>query len=150
VPEPGPERPLAANQLDFTQASEQRATFEHNGGCKYGDRHPKLRQLFRLTEFVQAFVYGEQAAQRKQHQGDNKAPEVTEFSIAQRVLDVRWPLRLFQTEVQQDLVAGVRIAVNRFGEHAAGAGKPRSPTLGKCDAKIGHESVENCPGGGLM
>ncbi len=53
-----------------------------------------------MLQLVNPLVDREQAAHRKQQDRDDKAPEVAELAIAERVLRIGTALRLCEPEIQ--------------------------------------------------
>ena len=97
-----------------------------------------------MCQFVVALVNRKQTAHAEQQDGDNEAPEITEFAVTKRMFFIRRSLRLLQSQVEQHLVSCIRVGMYRLGQHAAGPRQPGGPGLGDGDTEVGDESVENC------
>ncbi len=98
--EPLAERTVATYFLDFAQAAQQGCRFEDDGQREDDDRNPDHRQRLRMLQLVNPLVDREQAAHRKQQDRDDKAPEVAELAIAERMLRIGTALRLCEPEIQ--------------------------------------------------
>ena len=137
------ERPLSPQVRDLAKTAEQGESFQHKCEAQHGKRNPDTVKRLRMGKLVQALVNGKQAAHAEQQHGDDKAPEVAELAVAKRMFHIRRSGSLLQAHVEQNLVTGIRVGVDRFRQHAAGAGDHRRPGFRQGYAKISQKRIQD-------
>ena len=145
VPEPLSKRLFSPDFFDLAQDAVQGQAFEEHRQEQDDNRDPDLRQRLGILQLVHAFINRKQPTHREEQNRNDKTPEVTELAVAQRVLIVGRSLRLLEPEIEQNLVAGIRIRMDRFSQHAAGPRQHRRPGLGYRDAEVGKERIQDRP-----
>ena len=109
--------------------------------------HRLARHGLDLCELVNAFVDREGAAHRGDQDADDERPEVAFDGPPERVLFSRAPLGQPHPHDEEHLVAGVRHAVDGFGEHGRAAGHRRHGELAAGDQEVRGRASDDDPRG---
>ena len=112
---------------------------------EHGDRDPRILELVRIDQLLDALEDREQAADAEQHERDHERPEVAQRAVAERVHLVGGTARPRAAEHQQALVAGVGERVDRLGEHRRRAGERERDELAQRDAEVREERGDDRP-----
>jgi hypothetical protein len=85
-----------------------------------------------------AFIEGHPSPERKNHHGDDEAPEIYFAAVPQRVIVIWRPFRAVQTVKKQKRVSGVDNGVDAFTQHS-GTARP----CGCAELCCGNQKISN-------